>query len=110
MDRAGHTVSWSAFYFALCSLDILELTKDMIPLLHVHLMYYHQHTMFLLDVTGALSALADRIKIARGGVGDDINLSIQYMLNCGGGLAGSCWGGSHSGVSLEHCLLHPSFS
>mmetsp|Transcript_31225 Transcript_31225/g.57743 ORF Transcript_31225/g.57743 Transcript_31225/m.57743 type:complete len:372 (-) Transcript_31225:160-1275(-) len=47
---------------------------------------------------GALSALADRIKIARGGVGDDINLSIQYVLNCGKGVAGSCWGGSHSGV------------
>mmetsp|Transcript_13105 Transcript_13105/g.28456 ORF Transcript_13105/g.28456 Transcript_13105/m.28456 type:complete len:267 (+) Transcript_13105:90-890(+) len=47
---------------------------------------------------GAMSALADRIKIARGGVGDDINLSIQYILNCGGGVAGSCWGGSHSGV------------
>eukprot|EP01082_Thalassiosira_pseudonana_P001825 g1295.t1 g1295 contig10:1799826-1801134(+) len=47
---------------------------------------------------GALSALADRIKIARNGVGDDINLSIQWMLNCGGGIAGSCWGGSHSGV------------
>ena len=44
-----------------------------------------------------MSALADRIKIARGGVGDDINLSIQYVLNCGGGVAGSCWGGSHSG-------------
>lgn len=47
---------------------------------------------------GALSALADRIKIARGGVGDDINLSIQYVLNCGADVAGSCWGGSHSGV------------
>eukprot|EP00986_Skeletonema_menzelii_P012294 scaffold6719_cov152-Skeletonema_menzelii.AAC.4 len=47
---------------------------------------------------GALSALADRIKIARGGVGDDINLSIQYLLNCGSGVAGSCWGGSHSGA------------
>eukprot|EP00584_Thalassiosira_punctigera_P010681 CAMPEP_0172538990 /NCGR_PEP_ID=MMETSP1067-20121228/10285_1 /TAXON_ID=265564 ORGANISM="Thalassiosira punctigera, Strain Tpunct2005C2" /NCGR_SAMPLE_ID=MMETSP1067 /ASSEMBLY_ACC=CAM_ASM_000444 /LENGTH=267 /DNA_ID=CAMNT_0013324603 /DNA_START=104 /DNA_END=903 /DNA_ORIENTATION=+ len=47
---------------------------------------------------GALSALADRIKIARGGVGDDINLSVQYLLNCGKGMAGSCWGGSHSGA------------
>eukprot|EP00984_Skeletonema_dohrnii_P025998 scaffold15239_cov120-Skeletonema_dohrnii-CCMP3373.AAC.3 len=47
---------------------------------------------------GAMSALADRIKIARGGVGDDINLSIQYLLNCGGVVAGSCWGGSHSGA------------
>ena len=34
---------------------------------------------------GAMSALADRIKIARGGIGDDINLSIQHILNCGGG-------------------------
>lgn len=55
--------------------------------------------------TGALSALADRIKIARGGLGDDINLSIQYLLNCGAGVAGSCWGGSHSGVSQPLLLL-----
>mmetsp|Transcript_18908 Transcript_18908/g.38340 ORF Transcript_18908/g.38340 Transcript_18908/m.38340 type:complete len:349 (-) Transcript_18908:251-1297(-) len=47
---------------------------------------------------GALSALADRIKIARGGEGEEINLSIQYILNCGGGVAGSCHGGSHTGV------------
>lgn len=47
---------------------------------------------------GALSALADRIKIARKGIGDDVNLSIQYILNCGAGVAGSCWGGSHSGA------------
>jgi len=42
---------------------------------------------------GAVSALADRIKIARLGQGDDINLSIQYILNCGD--AGSCHGGYH---------------
>jgi cathepsin X len=42
---------------------------------------------------GALSSLADRIKIARLGQGDDINLSIQYILNCGD--AGSCHGGYH---------------
>ena len=47
---------------------------------------------------GALSALADRIKIAREAEGDEINLSIQYILNCGGHVAGSCHGGSHSGV------------
>ena len=68
---------------------------------------------------GALSALADRIKIARNGKGDgttcstlshfllfislgycniDINLSIQYILNCGKHKAGSCHGGSHSGA------------
>lgn len=44
---------------------------------------------------GALSALADRIKIARGGKGIDINLSVQHMLNCGN--AGSCHGGSVTG-------------
>ena len=53
-----------------------------------------------------MSALADRIKIARGGMGDDINLSIQYILNCGGGVAGSCWGGSSSGVRIiNHACL-----
>jgi len=41
---------------------------------------------------GALSALGDRIKIARGGKGIDINLSVQHMLNCGN--AGTCMGGS----------------
>lgn len=46
----------------------------------------------------ALSALADRIKIARDAQGDDINLSIQYVLNCGAGVAGSCQGGSHTGT------------
>jgi cathepsin X len=47
---------------------------------------------------GAVSSLADRIKIARRGAGDDINLSIQYILNCGGETAGSCHGGYHTGV------------
>jgi cathepsin X len=41
---------------------------------------------------GAMSAFADRIKIARKAQGIDINLSIQHMLNCGN--AGSCHGGS----------------
>jgi cathepsin X len=40
---------------------------------------------------GALSALADRVKIARGGMGIDINPSVQHILNCQGG--GSCYGG-----------------
>mmetsp|Transcript_20444 Transcript_20444/g.41248 ORF Transcript_20444/g.41248 Transcript_20444/m.41248 type:complete len:352 (-) Transcript_20444:105-1160(-) len=47
---------------------------------------------------GALSALADRIKIARNGEGDDINLSIQWVLNCGSEVAGACYGGTHTGV------------
>ena len=37
---------------------------------------------------GSLSALADRIKIARGARGIDIGLSVQYLLNCGARLAG----------------------
>jgi cathepsin X len=64
---------------------------------------------------GAISALSDRIKIAHAVaingqddtsssssatsmVHDEINLSIQYLLNCGGSVAGSCHGGSHTGV------------
>jgi len=45
---------------------------------------------------GALSSLGDRIKIARKAQGDDINLSIQYILNCGTEMAGSCHGGYHT--------------
>jgi cathepsin X len=44
---------------------------------------------------GAVSALQDRIKIARGAQGPDVILSIQHMLNCGN--AGSCHGGSVDG-------------
>jgi len=44
---------------------------------------------------GTTSALADRIKIARGGKGIDVQLSVQHMLNCGN--AGSCHGGSLDG-------------
>jgi len=47
---------------------------------------------------GAMSSLADRIKIARDGKGEEINLSIQFVLNCGGSVAGSCHGGSHTGA------------
>lgn len=45
---------------------------------------------------GTLSALADRIKIARKGAGVDINLAVQHLLNCG--TAGSCHGGSGGAV------------
>eukprot|EP00591_Stephanopyxis_turris_P006712 CAMPEP_0195514698 /NCGR_PEP_ID=MMETSP0794_2-20130614/6001_1 /TAXON_ID=515487 /ORGANISM="Stephanopyxis turris, Strain CCMP 815" /LENGTH=327 /DNA_ID=CAMNT_0040642987 /DNA_START=57 /DNA_END=1040 /DNA_ORIENTATION=- len=41
---------------------------------------------------GSVSALGDRIKIARNATGIDINLSVQHILNCGG--VGSCHGGS----------------
>jgi len=44
---------------------------------------------------GAISALGDRVKIARKAQGIDINLSVQHLLNCGD--AGSCYGGSVDG-------------
>jgi cathepsin X len=44
---------------------------------------------------GSVSALGDRIKIARGAKGVDINLAVQHMLNCGN--VGSCHGGSIDG-------------
>merc|ERR1719506_1125184 len=44
---------------------------------------------------GSVSALGDRIKIARKGKGIDINLSVQHILNCGG--VGSCHGGTVDG-------------
>jgi cathepsin X len=47
----------------------------------------------------AISILSDRIKIARNNiVGDDIVLSIQFLLNCGSEVAGSCHGGSATGA------------
>jgi len=44
---------------------------------------------------GSISALGDRIKIARKGQGVDINLAVQHLLNCGG--VGSCYGGTVDG-------------
>merc|ERR1719353_1652041 len=44
---------------------------------------------------GSVSALGDRIKIARKGKGIDINLSVQHILNCGN--LGSCHGGTVDG-------------
>jgi len=44
---------------------------------------------------GSVSALGDRIKIARKGKGVDINLSVQHILNCAN--AGSCHGGTVDG-------------
>jgi len=44
---------------------------------------------------GAVSALQDRVKIARHAQGPDVILSVQHMLNCGG--VGSCHGGSVDG-------------
>ena len=44
---------------------------------------------------GSVSALADRVKIARGAKGVDINPSVQHILNCNGG--GTCHGGTTDG-------------
>eukprot|EP00931_Biecheleriopsis_adriatica_P008574 TRINITY_DN10972_c0_g1_i1.p1 TRINITY_DN10972_c0_g1~~TRINITY_DN10972_c0_g1_i1.p1 ORF type:complete len:668 (-),score=90.87 TRINITY_DN10972_c0_g1_i1:95-2098(-) len=44
---------------------------------------------------GALSSLADRIKIARQAQGPDVMLSVQHLLDCGH--AGSCLGGTVGG-------------
>jgi len=44
---------------------------------------------------GSVSALGDRIKIARKAQGIDINLAVQHILNCGN--VGSCHGGSVDG-------------
>jgi len=62
---------------------------------------------------GAMSSLADRIKIQRKAAWPDYNLSIQYILNCGTNEAGSCYGGSATGafafvkskgIPLDTCL------
>jgi len=45
---------------------------------------------------GSVSALGDRIKIARKAAGPDIQLSVQHILNCGN--VGSCYGGSVPGA------------
>merc|ERR1719231_39667 len=55
---------------------------------------------------GSVSALGDRIKIARGAKGIDINLAVQHILNCGN--VGSCHGGSVDGPYqwLKHISDH----
>jgi cathepsin X len=67
---------------------------------------------------GALSSFADRIKIARKASGPDINLAVQFLLNCGN--AGTCNGGDHSaaydfiyrygGIPFDTCLAYEACS
>jgi len=45
---------------------------------------------------GTISALGDRVKIARNAAGIDINLAVQHVLNCGN--VGSCHGGTVDGT------------
>merc|ERR1712151_353853 len=44
---------------------------------------------------GSVSALGDRVKIARKAQGPDVQLSVQHILNCAG--VGSCHGGTIDG-------------
>jgi cathepsin X len=47
----------------------------------------------------ALSSLADRMRIAADdSSADEYNLSVQFLLNCGANIAGSCHGGSATGA------------
>ena len=67
---------------------------------------------------GAMSSLGDRIKIARNTTRPDINLPVQFLLNCGN--AGTCEGGSHyrayeyihdvGGVPYDTCLQYEACS
>jgi len=69
---------------------------------------------------GSMSSLADRIKIAKKGKGEDVNLAIQFILNCGTKVAGSCHGGSHTGafefvkktgfIPYDTCLVYEACS
>lgn len=58
---------------------------------------------------GSMSALADRVKIAKAAKGDlsgpDVNLAIQTLLNCGKRVAGTCHGG-HPAGAYEYVLDH----
>jgi len=63
---------------------------------------------------GSMSSIADRIKILRKGAWPDYNLAVQYILNCGTDVAGSCDGGSaegafqfaQGGIPIATCLQY----
>jgi len=67
---------------------------------------------------GSISALADRIKIARKAQWPDINLSIQFLLNCQ--MGGSCNGGDHlatykaikeyGSIPYDDCMIYQACS
>jgi len=69
---------------------------------------------------GGMSAFSDRLKIARGANGADIIPSRQFVLNCGTAVAGSCHGGSATGlyeflkqagsIPYESCLSYEACS
>ena len=67
---------------------------------------------------GAISSLSDRIKIKRNASFPDINLSIQFILNCK--MGGSCNGGDHlatykaihdyGSIPFEDCMIYQACS
>ena len=67
---------------------------------------------------GSISSLADRIKIKRKAAWPDINLSIQFLLNCQ--MGGSCNGGDHlatykaiheyGSIPYEDCMIYQACS
>jgi cathepsin X len=67
---------------------------------------------------GSISSLADRIKIMRKAAWPDINLSIQFLLNCQ--MGGSCNGGDHLAtykaikeyglIPYEDCMIYQACS
>ena len=56
------------------------------------------------------SQFADRIKIARKGRGVDLNMAIQFILNCGTEVAGSCHGPCHMLSQAAHIYSSPSYN
>jgi cathepsin X len=67
---------------------------------------------------GAISSLSDRVKIKRNASFPDINLSIQFILNCK--MGGSCNGGDHlatykaihdyGSIPFEDCMVYQACS
>lgn len=67
---------------------------------------------------GSISALSDRIKIVRKAQWPDINLSIQFLLNCK--MGGSCNGGDHlatykaikdyGSIPFDDCMIYQACS
>jgi len=63
---------------------------------------------------GTMSSVADRIKILRNGAWPDYEVAVQYILNCGTNVAGSCDGGSptgafqfaQGGIPINTCLQY----
>ena len=85
----------SVYAHIMCTLQRLQLILSLTSrtLYNLIIIQHIPHYCGSCWAHGAISSLMDRIKIAQKGKGTDINLSIQYILNCGAESAGSCHGG-----------------